>query len=341
VHELLKKASEAGVATYLVEAENFDELAGEIDLQQDFPAELGRHVSQSRPTPLVTAVAIPIRTEVDYPILRTSALPVLSIADEARLIRISKPQSTQELRAVLREQRQSRVLVAARGNQVAAFGSVADLLSGLAPLQPQLIGTVPLNPLSDSWALGLLYEALVRGLAWNRPLDAQLRGRGHQLLLREPARERRDDNAERDRGLLREMQLAYPNGDRLIGTVATIRRPYAEGVRVRFEHHLDAWWCVFEPHTSVDLPRMSGPVEDSEHRTARYAASDWSRERWAKRYNGPWGKLFDGWTKLLAPEKDTEVVFPGGDTGPGIKARFVIRNYTAWSVPADTSGSRS
>src|ERR1700722_15557125 len=78
VLELLDLAQAHGKAAALVEAENFDELTGALDRQLEFPPALANHVRAARATHRVTPVALPTQAVQRFPVLRTSALPVVS-----------------------------------------------------------------------------------------------------------------------------------------------------------------------------------------------------------------------------------------------------------------------
>lgn len=335
VEQLLEHAAERGVEARLVESENFVELAGAVERQISFPEFADSLLKASRLTPRVSPVSVPTSSGTRFPVLRTSALPVLSLPTTARRIRIREPKTTRELQTLLRERQRRPFAVAGRGAEVVAFGSDTDLLAGLEPLDPRVDGTVDLHPESESWALGLLYEALVKGLAWNRPLRTSLsETRGHELRLHAPENDRRDPTALRDRDALAALRVAYGNDERLLGTVPRINRAFAESIRVRLDYHLERWWCVFEPFTWVDLPRESDdPAAEAERRSLRTEAGDWRRERWARKYNSRWDALLQGWSKLLAPERPTLIRFPGSNAEPGVYAEFELWAATAWSSP--------
>jgi hypothetical protein len=341
VEELLDHAATKGVETHLVVAENFVELASSIERQIAFPEPVSRSIRASRPTPRVVPVPIPKDAAGTFPVLRTSALPILALPLEARRIRIRETKTTTELQQLLRDREKRGVAVACQGSEVTAFGSDADLLIGLEPLDPKIVGTVELHPESESWALGLAYEALVRGITWERPLRSRLDSRrGHALLLRSPDPVSLSPTALRDRAIIKEMNAAYGES-RVDGRVPTIERPYAEAVRLSLEHHLNSWWCVFEPFTWVDLPRRTDdPDAEVERRRMTLIASDWRRERWAKRYNSRWDKLFAAWTNLLVPDRPTTIRFPSDRVTAGATAEFSILNYTAWSAPRRIESAR-
>ena len=55
-----------------------------------------------------------------------------------------------------------KATIAANGRELAVFGREEDILDALAPLGARLDGEITLDPAADSWAMGLIYEALVR-----------------------------------------------------------------------------------------------------------------------------------------------------------------------------------
>lgn len=320
-------------ATHLIEVENFDELAGALDGQIEHPPQLDAYVSGSRPQPLMRDVAIPTVDAAAFPVLRTSALLLTRMPKSARKLALAKPSTTAAVQQLLRVER-VRSVAACQGTTVAAFGQDAHLLAALAPLGARIDGEIDLDPLADSWALGLLYEALVRALCRARPLRPRLRHRGHALVLTAPGQDRTDPSAHRDRDALRTVQRAY--SDALTGTVPGVGHPFGEAVRVRLEHWLDQWWLVFDPVTWVDRPRIdrSDAGDNPDEAAAREdELLDWRRERWAQRYNAKWAKIIDSWARLLAPDDETPVHL-GVAADAGVNATFSIYQKTAWSRPA-------
>lgn len=327
VRELLDAAALC-TEVALVEAENFDELTAELARQLDLPAELAGHIEAARPAARLQPVALPTVEAGRFPALRCSALPVLDMPMSARALRLGEPSTTPAVRELVREVR-PRPIVACVGDRVFAFGRDSDLLTALAPLGARLDGEISLDPQADSWALGLLYDALTRALARGQPLRPILRTSGHVLVLARSDPTRTDGAAVRGRARLGPIVRAY---DRSIdGTVPKLEVAFAEGVRIRLERRLDQWWCVFDPFTWVerrsdDLPGTGGTVD---------AAADFRRERWATRYNRAWAEIIDAWARLLAPHDPTTTVRAVGvRDAPGMEATFSIGKVTAWSRPA-------
>jgi len=354
VMDLLEFAAVKGVETYIVEAETFDELAGELDRQADLPQPLVEHVRAARPAARVQPVTVPTKSVAQFPVLQCSALPILELPTIARRVVLSKESTTPALQALLREAGLRKHAIACIGREAAAFGRDAELLKGLSPLDPKLDGEMPLDPLNDSWALGLLYDALTRALCRTRPLMPQLRHRGHQLVVRPPDNSRDDEYALQDRRQLKGLKDAYDKA--LTGTVGTLSLPYAEAVRLRLERRLGRWWCVYDPFTWIDFPRHlprehsgSEPAtngeetledhdpedeEDPERREMLLVAADWRRERWATRHNSAWAAILQSWSKLLAPENEPIISSFGHEAADGHNATFMLGTWTAWSRPS-------
>jgi hypothetical protein len=275
------------------------------------------------------------------PVLRCSALPVLALPSRARQIQLAEPVTTPQARELMKAAG-ARGAVAALGRRIAAFGTDAALIKAFTAHGAVLDGDIALDPLAESWALGLIYDSLIRALSWQGPLRPRLRSRGHSLILADVPPDRDGDRAARNRQALTAMAGAY--GGPLTGTVPDVGAPYAEAVGIRLDHHLGRWWCVFDPFTSVELPRditsdrvstgTTGGVAARRRLPGGDPAGDWRRERWAQRYNQRWAAIIDAWAKLLAPSDSTTVRAFGVKTGAGVDAEFVIGATTAWSHPA-------
>ena len=339
VSEWLTAAKAAGVEVHLVEAENFDELMGVTERQLTFPEALSEHVRGARPAARVTPVAMPVPSGQQFPALRTSALPVLELPLIARRVALRQRATTRELREVLREADRGRhVAIAAIAGGAAAFGPDDDLLQGLSALGPEIDGEVSLDPGADSWAHGLLYDALVHALARGRPARP-VPGR-HLVVLQPPPQHWNDPAAEASRHELAGLRAAYQGP--LHGDARQLGRYYAEAVRVSLECWMDRWWCVLDPMTWLADPKVEAP-EDGRPRTRRpnqaekAAAASWIRERWAQRYNSTWHALIHQWSAFLAP---TETTLSSFGVGPadGVDAVFALYNKSGFSRPGSRPG---
>jgi hypothetical protein len=333
VTDFLTLAASSGVDVHTVASENFDELMGALERQLDLTPPLDGHIRASRPTARVVPVILPTVDAQAFPVLRTSGLPLLSIPTVARRITLSTLAPLVELReAVKAAGVRGRVALAATGSGVAAFGRDAELVAALASFGPAIDGEIALDPTNDSWALGLLYEALTKALARGRPPLRPLLSdrRGHALISVSPRAERQDEQTREDRRLLRELEKGYH--DRLFGTVPRVGRRYAEAIDVHLEFWLGRWWCVVDPFTWVERPAHvgdAGPRRDPDIE----ALADWRRERWARRYNIAWNNIIDGWAHLLISDKEATISAIGLGEAEGIDALFTARRTTGWCRP--------
>ena len=161
VTEFLSRAQAAGVDVAIIECATFDELAADIIKTTDLPLPLFHQVMKGRPTPRLVPVQLPTAEARAFPVLRYSSLLVERMPRKARRMKLAQSTTSPAVRELLKENG-ARATVAARGRELAVFGRDRNILNALAPLGATLDGEVELNPAADSWALGLLYDALVR-----------------------------------------------------------------------------------------------------------------------------------------------------------------------------------
>ena len=348
VQEMLQRAEESGIEVRIVDSENFDELAGDIEREVSLEAPLLEHIREVQPLPIVEPVTLPTTRATTFPAVGCSALEVLELPREAREIAVNRPLTAVEVRKLVKDAR-VWATVAPRGRTLAAFGADRDLEQAFASVGGELRGRVPLDPAQDSIDRGLIYEALTRAIARRRPLRPVLRGRGHAVVVRPPTDMQAGHVVQRHEEQLDGLRRAY--GTALTGSVPSIQQPFAEAVQIRLEYWDGRWWLVYEPYTWVDLPRVEedDPALDRFSRSlssapngssSKFFAADWRRERWAQRYNPTWNKIIAAWAKLIAPESETELLAHHFES-EGINAAFRLSWTTAWSSPLQASvGSR-
>ena len=335
VKDLLEKVAEAGVTTALVESPTFDELAGDIIDGISLPPVLLQHVQDSRPTQILAELPLPAREQRSFPVLQCSAIPVLSMPQQARRIEINVAITTVRARELVREAR-ARVVVASIGREIAAFGSDAELLRAFAPVGGKIAGTI------DSWALGLLYDALTWAISRGKPLLPRLRRKGHAIIVASGVPTDSPERVASRKEKLSRLGQAYSTP--LSGKVEGYDYPFSEGVQIRLDRVADRWWCAFEPFTYVELPRAEAGDGANHDEANDNVASfvhranpvmDWQRERWAGRRNKEWARIIAGWASLLPGSNDGVVKAIGlrEDSGPGQDAEFRLSPVTAWSRP--------
>ncbi|CAH0442627.1 SIR2 family protein [Ralstonia pseudosolanacearum] len=244
VTQFLENAALAGVDVNVVESKNFDELAGDLIKQVALPDVLLEHVMQRKAPPRLQPVKLQTTDARAFPVLRYSALLVESVPTTARRILLSKAANTSDVRTLLKEQG-CRAVVSCQGRLLAAFGNDAQLLAALQPFDAKLDGTIALDPENDSWALGLIYDALTQALARRRPLAPRFKRAGHGLVV---IRTRPDDDTtlvSRRESELGPLKAAYESS--LTGTVLPVMHwafasqpKWARKHRHIQAHHIDA-----------------------------------------------------------------------------------------------------
>lgn len=345
VAEFLSLAHAAGVDVAVVECATFDELAAEIIKTTDLPRVLYDRVMDGRPTPRLVSVQLPTIEARPFPVLRYSALLIEAMPRIARRIRLAQATTSPKVREMFKE-KNCRATVAAVGRELAVFGRDQEILDALAPLGASLAGTIDLDPVADSWAMGLLYDALVRSLARQRPLIPRYRVSGHSLVAAAP---RDGDDPERTHWQKQTLsRLRYAYDSNLTGVVPKLGFPFQEGVHLKLEQVDGRWWCGFEPYTFVQLPKHDIPAEDAAEdspvdqqqdpmglHTERRGdpAGDWRRERWARRYNRNWARIIGAWAQLLTETGGTTRRAFGLEEGAGMDAVFKVAPVTGYSRP--------
>lgn len=314
-----------------VEAAGMLELMSEIERSVTLPQQIRERLAAHRPVVLRQPAPAPAGPVGDYPQVRLAALPLLDLPGEARLLDAPGSVSLRTLRSALRQHRARAVLAPHAGGGLVAFGDDAGMRDALAEHGVRVTSqTVPLNVSGtqepDSVVVGLVAEALVRGLGRTRGITEVLRsGQRHQLRARDPRPDRPEDAAALSP--LRDVvgavtgALAGPSG---------VKLPWAEAVTVSVEWHEGGWWFLFAPDiwlrpTFTDVP--SGYTEQQAKAEASRLGGEFVRERVAARYNSATGALLGGWLRLLTAGAtgDRRIVHTFGlDGGRGVDATFTV-----------------
>lgn len=182
-----------------------------------------------------------------------------------------------------------------------------------------------LEPDTESWAAGLLVDALAGALARGRPLRRRQHRRLHTLLATPVRRGEEDERTANLRQQAARLRAAYRTD--LTGRVPRLNLPFAEAVYLRLERRAERWWCVYEPFTRVDVPRDAGD-------DVTLAVADWNRERWANRYNKVWADIIAAWAHLFTSGEVAKVSSNWIDDGGGVAAEFVLAPFNGWARPA-------
>jgi len=349
VVEFLENAQLAGVDVAVVDCKTFDELAADLLKHVDLPQVLMEHVMQGRTAPRLVPVQLPESEARPFPVLRYSALLIESMPRTARRVTLNQVTTSPAVRTMLKAQ-SVRAAVAANGKELAVFGKDEAILAALAPLGAKLAGTVELDATRDSWALGLLYDALVQALSRHRPLAPRLRSFGHSLVVASPRDGEDELRAKKRAEDLAALKTAYASA--LTGTEQKTGFPFQEGIFLKLEQIDERWWCGFEPYTFVQVPReertaapegdQSSAEEDGlglpQERRGGDPVGDWRRERWFNRRNKEWAAIIEGWVQMLTSTRDGTMRAFGVEDGAGIDAVFTVSRMTGWSRPGHHHG---
>ncbi|MBD1546266.1 SIR2 family protein [Labrenzia aggregata] len=344
VTEFLKRALLADVDVNVVECATFDELGADITKTTDLPRPLFDRVMAGRPTPRLVPVQLPTTEARAFPVLRYSSLLIEEMPRAARRIKLAQHTTSPAVRELLNE-KGIRATVAAHGRELAVFGRDREILDALLPLGATLDGEIELDPAADSWAVGLIYDALVRGLTRHLPLIPRYKRAGHSVVIASPGAGDNPERTRRNAQVLSNLRNAY--GSDLTGTVPNLGYPFQEGLFLKLDLIDGRWWCGFEPYTFVHIPRPEiTQDEDLDHSEVANTdpmasrpyrggdpAGDWRRERWAQRYNPNWAKIIAAWAQLLTNNGDGRKQAFRLEEGTGIDAVFKVSPVTGWSRP--------
>lgn len=337
VQMLLENAALAGVDVSIVEAQTFDELASDLMAQIRLPDVLAEHIMQTRAPARLQPVKLAEVEARPFPVLRYSSLLVNELPRVARRMTLSKAATSPQVRQELKDKK-CRAVVAAMGRELAVFGRDEEVVAALEAFGAQPTGTIELNPMRDSWALGLLYDAMVKALSRHRPLFPRYKRSGHSLVVAGPREGEEAVWASRREAQLAQLRSAYESN--LTGLVPKLGYSYQEGVSLKLEQIEDRWWCGFEPFTFVDIPRSAQPEQvpvDMERPPIVRGgdpSGDWHRERWVRKYNKQWADIINAWATLLTTADENQVRAFGLAQDEGIDAVFSISPITGWSRPA-------
>jgi len=333
VREFLEEAELAQVDAHIVRGTTFDELCGDIADVTDLPPPLTTYAFGDRSTAAVAQVPLQRQAALKAPVLRLSALPVFHMPRSARKIILDSKAGIADVRALLKQDGvRATVGQAGHAATLAAFGDDALIKKALAPLGAKLAGEITLDIAKDSWAKGVIYDALVRALCRDFPLFARLHGRGHSLSVSRPSGELSREAAQARGDILSRLKVAY--GSELTGPVPGTSGKYSEGLSIRLEHADEHWWAVFEPTTFIDLDHRAPDVDPAQSSAEWRMAEDWRRERWVQKYNHRWSAILDAWVELLAHTRGSRRCAYGLSQETGVDAVFELGAKTARSRPA-------
>ena len=307
VAKLIERAQTAGIDAHLVEAETFDEVLGDLLLlETGLPTKVSAFLEARRPARLSNAPAL--SGAAGWPVIRLNALAFVEWPNVARLVRCQIG-GTREVRDAI-TRTGADVVAGRRYAGVVGFGRDEEMrkaFAGEGTVELDLFNIDPARLSTDTSELGLLYDAIVRALARERPLLI----RGHRRVVVDP------DRAHDARLLPLQSALGA-----LTGTVAAAAgAAWMEAVEVHLELRLGRLWLLLSPTVWVERP------DDDAIRAAR---AEFVRSRTTNRFNREANALLGAWRDvLLGGERECEVRAFGIEDG--VDATFRLSPITAFS----------
>lgn len=316
VLRLISTARTNGIEAHLIEAETFDEVLGDLlHLIENIPPEVAAHLDKrvvkvsDAPLPAVTGA---------WPVVRLNALAFDSFPTLCRRV-CCEIGGAREVRDAV--QKSGAGVVAGRRNVgVIAFGSDSEIRRAFAPYSVTEFDTHTIEPHRlryESAEMGLLYDAICKAIARERPLLVERRRAPLAAL----------DPTRLTDPLLKPLLSAVKD---VTGTIPGTQLRWSEGITFRLDFRLNRLWLLFEPAVWVDRTgdgRGGDGAEDAGHdeRIKLFV-----QRRHASRFNSMWNGVLDAWSHVLAGGQDVSTLRSFG-ISDGLDATFTISRITAFS----------
>ena len=319
VRRLLDHATERGIEAYAIETQTFD--AFMLHLWRNVEAkskELDAKVRKLAPS--TVDIPMPSRGK-RKPLLRLTALPILSQPERCLSLSFRCQKTSEDLRQAVANS--NGALILANPASVCAWGLRADARrifgSDLVSLTE---ARLPTTLRRNSHIKGLFEHAISKSLARDRPLLVFTRRHGAYVIAdnRPPAQTGLAPIADvvgttsgLVPGLSTSPTLQFPNSE-------PVR--WAEALRVKVDERNGQLWLLIHPDLWIWPPR------------ARPDAREFMARRRRDRFNRKFNTLLDAWLKLTLgpyqPAADVEVSsFSAGDASEN--PRFVLGSRTAFA----------
>lgn len=306
---LIERAQALGVDAHLVAGGTFDELFADIlRFSPDLPSEVTEKLN--RTSQRITDVPLPDPGQ-GWPILRMNGLLVTSYPAICRRVKCDIG-GTSEVRQAVTDAN-ADLIVGRTQFGVLAFGRDTEVTRTFEPFKISETGVQAIEVRRlryESAELGMLYDALARAIARERPLLVERRSRAWVA--------RVDLTRLKDPSL---QALSRACGS-VTGTVPRTHLKWVEAVRLRIEHRWNRLWLLVEPSIWVE------PTDDD----ALYLEGrDFIRSRLARRYNRPWNAVLDGWIMAIVGSQNKLRTLRAFGIADGIDAAFVVSPGTGYS----------
>lgn len=326
--DFLVEAQSRGVTVEAIAVDNFIELTGSLEKAVTLPAPVRKWLAARRPSAIPASAPLPRGATRPYPILRLNALPLTRIPPQALLLHERKPCDLKDAQAAIRATRARALIARLADGQLIGVGHITELQNALAPLHVEVTDRPVDLPWSaepvDNAALGLALDALTLGLGRTDGLRHVLARRGHQVRVLDP-----------NQGSLERLRHAC---GALHGTVPKTSLHWAEAVGLTIERRAGEWWLLLVPEIWVP-PMPSGQPPNildvgAWRAEQQQRASEFIRERRARRHNRETNAILDAWVRLLCAGRGPRDVLTWNlQAADGVDPRSELLGQTAYSRP--------
>lgn len=326
VINVISAAQKLGISAHLIEVETFDELMRDLfTLVDDVPSEISHMLDDHQRR--VRDVEVPAPGQRDsWPVVRLNAVPVKTWPSICHRVECEIG-GTKEVRNAVENAQVDVVAVRSRQG-VLCFGSDNDVRQAFSDFNVSRVEVHPIDAgrlMNETTELGLLNDALLRGLIRDRPLRAIPTRRGWMIFV--------DPDQLQDSRL--QKFRALRGG--CTGLLRTSRIRWAEAAHVRLHHKLSQMWLIFQPTFWIDFPVKAEPDDGNvepadEDDTATSEIREFIRERHASRYNRDMNLVFDAWSSMLGSmTRNEDSKIRALSVTDGLDAVFTISGTTAFS----------
>lgn len=317
VADLIDYARRKNVKAHVVETGTFDELLSKIWRQvQGKPLPLDEKVRSAR----AAKVSIPLPAHGKrYPILRTNALPVISLPARCGKVEMQDATTFGELKE--KTATEPRKAIATLTDSVLFWGDDEEITKALTRKKVKSIqnfefGDITREIATSTHVKSFVEEVLVTALCSGKPLFLRRKGKSYYVVIR--------DDAVQDKVFSDLRSILGANGQpaAITGKVPGLRDvTWAEAVSIRLEERGGKVWVLLRPDLWIK------PL------ARRQEARDFMRQRRIKRYNNKSYHLLNAWIGILlgsvgAGDSIKVTCFPETKFG----AVFEIGTRTAYSL---------
>ena len=283
VRELIIYAQSKSIRAHLVETGTFDEMLLKIWRQmKEKPPALDNKVRSAH----VASVSIPLPAPgTQYPILRTNALPILTLPVRCGTVVLNGSITFGDLKKKIFEKSPNAVLTYT--DKVLFWGDEQEIRKTLPSdkiieIKPFDFGNAPESVSESTIVKAFFEEALTKALCQGKPLFHRRKYKTYYAVVQ-------DDAAESQLFLRLRNVLGYNNNPAAItGNVPGLQDvTWAECVSIRLEERGGKLWVMLRPDIWIK------PL------ARRQDANDFLRKRRLKRYNKQSYQLLDAWIEIL------------------------------------------